>query len=154
MKIQAIQNQQTQTKPNFSAWGRVKNQQGILKVLKNDSQGVVDALNTLKKELGGIVRLEGPTVSDGFSNTSHFQSAISGDALVLGKDVFEPHRPLGIIIKRPDGSEITLLRTEKLSDRSITDKDFDLLAQSLEAKPNRTITLGREEETYKDVVVE
>jgi len=159
MRIQSIQNQPMQNRPNFSANLRIKKLPDLLGGvwvgsshlhLKDDSPRVVDVLNhLLSRGFKDFVGIDGPKVSADGANLRHFVSP-SGDRVVLNKSLYEGDngRPIGLVFKPVDGSEIWLTRDDiNFIDEPPTPTDvlFDKAAAVLDAKKATTELLSFEQ---------
>jgi len=147
MRIQSIQNQQMQNRPNFSADLRIKklpNLLGGVRIdsvtlhLKTDSSVVERVLEILPKTFKDFVGIDGPRVSADGANLRHFISK-TGDQVVLDKSLYKEdgEKPIGLILKPADGSEIWLTRDDiNFIDETPTptDKLFDDAAAILDKK--------------------
>lgn len=124
MKIQSIQNQQTQTKPNFSADLIVKKLPNLLGGVEIDTRtlclnehyglSVVEkVLENLPEAFKKFVVTEGPKTSVDGGNLRHFVSP-SGDKVVLERSLYKEvgERPIGLILRPADGSEFWIGRTD------------------------------------------
>lgn len=162
MKIQSIQNQQTQSRPNFSADLRIQKLPNLLGGVRIDSvtlhvrAGVLvveQVLERLPKIFKDFVGIDGPKVSADGANLRHFISP-TGDKVVLSKSFYKEDngKPIGIIFRPKDGSEICLGRADIyfIDETPMpSDKLFDEAAAILDKKaitPNETkeVTLGED----------
>lgn len=152
MKIQSIQNQQMQNRPNFSADLRIKKLPNLLGGVRIDSSGlrlkdgsstVVDVLKSLSAAFERFVGIDGPRETAGGANARHFISP-TGDKVLLEKSLHGGEKPIGLVVNTTDGSEILLVREDiYFMDKNPTpsDKLFDDAAAVLNAKavkPNET----------------
>lgn len=144
MKIQSIQNQQTQNRQNFSAHAVIQSplpklygNLSIKKphvVLKEGSSELIKHLRYIVGVLKDFSAVDGPKESGTFSNIRHFISP-AGDKAVLAKEGLSPERPIGIIINHSDGSETYIERFDwGFESSSESDALFDEAAAVLDKK--------------------
>lgn len=152
MKIQSVQNQQAQNRPNFGAYLRIKKLPNLLggfridsvALVKDDSSVLGRVLSNLPETFEKFVGTDGPRVSADGANLRHFVSP-SGDRVVLNKSLYKEtgEKPVGLIFKPVDGSEIWLSREDiNFIDEPPTPSDalFDKAAAILDAKAKKATT--------------
>lgn len=129
MKIQAVQNQQIQNRPSFSAFKR----DAVLKL--NPKLNLVEYLLRKPDALSHVTRL-----SD-VDGAKRFLSSWGGDEITLVCKKGSPEKPVGIVVERPDGSTTTMFKTD-----ADVDPAFDSLVHSLDQMPSnvRETNLGEE----------
>lgn len=158
MRIQSVQNQQTQSRQNFSASATIMTKlpqslDGLvlgspILHLENESLGVINLLKHLSVVFRNFVRTEAPKESLTKDTVSHFVSEISGNALLIKSIRGSEQKPFQIRIDHSDGSEIILTRQDyAFSDSPVseTDKLFDDAAAILDAKVKPLILPTAEE---------
>lgn len=147
MRIQSIQNQQTQNRPTFSAnlrVGQLPDLLGGVRIVRFGSEFTEDSIEVagvlkhlLSDRFKGFEVISGPRVSADGANLRHFESE-SGDKVLLNKGPEQDGgKPIGIIFKPADGGEIVLGRDDiyhVIKPPSKTDEDFDKAAAILDAK--------------------
>lgn len=120
MKIQSLQNQQVQNRPNFSASARVD--------ISNGSQEVIKLLESLRKVFKEFFYCTVITEDE-----KRFMS-FAGDTATLRRYA---ERPIELVVERVDGSKMTFLRHDTRFNGipSPSDKRFDEVTGILDVKP-------------------
>lgn len=166
MRIQSVQNQQTQSRPNFSADLHIAKLPSLAGGIFIDSvtlhlrhesshhdcsvvERVLSNLPTIFRDFVGI---DGPRVSADGANLRHFVNPRTKDRVVLNKSLYKEDngRPIGLVLKPVDGSEISIGREDinfVYDTPTPSDDLFDKAAAILDAKAlkvneSKEVTLG------------
>ena len=132
MRIQAIQNQQTQNRPSFAANGRVKALSSGWKDLTDDSSQVEELLGRLGHVVQGKLRCNDCTY-DGLSRGRNLTSE-AGDEVLFFTNLQYGNTPTQVMAKFANGDNVHLQRTSVDFDVPATGTDvaFDSLAVKAE----------------------